>query len=1002
MLSLPKRPIIKLKKYNRKTPINVVNKNIIIQNTNKVNDALLDENLIQEQHLKKDPIPNITSYINNIPDTIDVEEEDTVNLYPDTDLVETHVSTEQSEKLLLSDPSVGEIKDINEDQDLNLTIQEKPVANILYNDIPISNEFNGKLEFDKFGIPKPTKNNLLLMSLEDLEKVCKSSWNLSTHINPLLIELSDELTVHKKASKLDKCMALFNYRKNTTKKKITHLDKNDYENFAWSNDTELSFREKIWILQNSTSFKQFINNHFIKYRLNDTGKNLLVHDDPSSPYLYQQSVVDYLSPNTPYRSLLAYHGLGSGKTRTSILLSSQFIKDDKKILVLLPGALRNTFIEQLYNWGIEGIKIPNLDKLSPDERKIQENASNKIISHYYDILTYNEAGLYEKLRMLLSPKGLLENKLIIIDEIHDFVSRMSKPTNLSRKVYHFLMDKTKNCKFLGLSGTPLLNSAHELGILFNILRGKMKNDLTLYPETEEAFNDLFVNYYDRSITNSYLFKRRLSGLISYYAGSPDFSIMPEKIHMPTVELTMSDHQYQLYLQERYLESKGERKKTKNDEISSSGSAFRTYSRLVSNFSFPPDIERPKPISSRDFKLHKKYNNYHPKFISPEDVIDEIDNIDVTIEKTDEEGESSLSKKQRQLTYLNMLDEAYGLLISKDYFTDANLKIYSPKFLHMLQNIKSGEGHQGLIYIYTEFRMLEGVRIFGAILEHHGYTAIDLSTIHSIDDLKPGLRYGIISSNENAPQRKILQNIFRNIKNAHGEYIKIILGTSASSQGINLKYVTQVHVTEEYWNKIREEQVEGRAARIGSHTDLPKSEQKVYIYKYRMLLSTSQQKDIVPKLDNNKEIVSTELYIHNLATTKQLINQQFLKMLKESSFDCNLNYLVNSKLDPDFICLDIPESTGKYIYLPDIAQDPLDNEYQKTIKYETYLPAKRTINKIDYGFKVDTSGKPILTDITINKLFYPQVIVLYDYNLLKNGIENKKKYFIIGTNKLIDV
>mgnify|MGYP003335213451 CR=1 FL=1 len=682
-------------------------------------------------------------------------------------------------------------------------------------------------------------------------------------------------------------------------------------------------------------------------------------------------------------------------------------------------------------YGPKGVYIENYKKLSAEVRREKETAANRVITHYYDILTYNEGGLYTKLRMLVNPKtGMLEDRLIIIDEVHDFISRMSNITNQSRRIYYFLMDHVSNCKFLGLSGSPILNSAYELAVLFNIFRGRMNNTLPLFPESADEFNDRFVNYLDSSVLNQQLFQRRISGLVSYYnIGSSDFSQMPEKIVMPTNEILMSDYQYKLYLSERYSESKKEQSRNKTVEV---GSSFRTYSRMVCNFVFPEEISRPKPISARDFRSFERFKDREIKHADiVEDVKDDVDptNLDTLDEpdpnestfnsnKTTSNSEApaeseadvnfnELTKKQRQMTYTKMLDSAYDYLVQnqKTIFSKAELLKYSPKMAKILENIANSPGNQGMKYIYTEFRILEGIRILSLALEHvlH-YEKIDFSQIKSFADLKKlgkKKRYGVISSEEDRPQRKLLIQISKESENDHGEYLDVIMGTSASSQGINLQGITQVHIMEPYWNMVRNNQVIGRAVRINSHTHLPEDERKVYIYTYRMVLTREQQMDISSKLDSSKESSSTEEYVHRLAMQKEAINNKFSYLMKSGSVDCNLNYLVNIQSDPNLVCLDVPEAAGPYLYYPDINQDPTDYEYIKNIKYETFVPAKKMINDTLYGYKAHINGKPILTQITYRGRIYPNAICLYDYDMLVNNIEIVRKFYVLDLNKLID-
>ena len=73
--------------------------------------------------------------------------------------------------------------------------------------------------------------------------------------------------------------------------------------------------------------------------------------------------------------------------------------------------------------------------------------------------------------------NLFDNKVVIIDEAHNFVSRivnkMGKPESLNQRLYEYLMT-AENCRIVLLTGTPIINYPNEIGILFNILRGYIK------------------------------------------------------------------------------------------------------------------------------------------------------------------------------------------------------------------------------------------------------------------------------------------------------------------------------------------------------------------------------------------------------------------------------------------------------------------------------------------------------------------------------------------------
>ena len=64
---------------------------------------------------------------------------------------------------------------------------------------------------------------------------------------------------------------------------------------------------------------------------------------------HQKIVRDYLNLITPYRGILLFHGLGSGKTCSSIAIA-EGMKDNKRVIVMTPASLRRNYYEELKKW----------------------------------------------------------------------------------------------------------------------------------------------------------------------------------------------------------------------------------------------------------------------------------------------------------------------------------------------------------------------------------------------------------------------------------------------------------------------------------------------------------------------------------------------------------------------------------------------------------------------------------------------------------------------------
>ena len=117
-----------------------------------------------------------------------------------------------------------------------------------------------------------------------------------------------------------------------------------------------------YYLYNREIFISFINSLFEPYKQQllkeekemESGKTSIScsasESNNFSLLIHQKIVRDYINIYTPYRGLLLYHGLGSGKTCSSIAIA-EGIKNDKKILIMTPASLRDNYIEELKKCG---------------------------------------------------------------------------------------------------------------------------------------------------------------------------------------------------------------------------------------------------------------------------------------------------------------------------------------------------------------------------------------------------------------------------------------------------------------------------------------------------------------------------------------------------------------------------------------------------------------------------------------------------------------------------
>ena len=304
-----------------------------------------------------------------------------------------------------------------------------------------------------------------------------------------------------------------------------------------------------YYLNNREIFVNFINSLFEQYTQElskEESANAISCDNIGtgsgtgafSLLTHQKLVRDYLNLYTPYRGLLLYHGLGSGKTASSIAIA-EGMKTVKKILVMTPASLRDNYMEELKKagdflykrnqywewvsveknqeyletlssilhlsveyikkkkgaWLINVSKPSNYTEIAEDyaKKKSLEDQIDEMIHVKYSFINYN--GLRTpKLKELTNnfTRNIFDDKVIIIDEAHNFISRIVNklgkekdvpvdkhgnkehlPRAMFLKLYEMLLS-ARNTRVVLLTGTPIVNYPNEIAILFNILRGYIK------------------------------------------------------------------------------------------------------------------------------------------------------------------------------------------------------------------------------------------------------------------------------------------------------------------------------------------------------------------------------------------------------------------------------------------------------------------------------------------------------------------------------------------------
>jgi len=236
---------------------------------------------------------------------------------------------------------------------------------------------------------------------------------------------------------------------------------------------------------------------------------------------------------------------------------------------------------------------------------------------------------------------------------------------------------------------------------------------------------------------------------------------------------------------------------------------------------------------------------------------------------------------------------YGKIFSRD-----EIGKYSAKIKCIIEKIYNSENDRvsdGIILIYSQY-IDSGLIPMALALEEMGFTrygqqgikplfknrpteVVDVRTMKPPEDKKNFMpaRYSMITGDPRlSPNNDFEVKGLTGIDNKDGNKVKVVLISKAGSEGIDLKFIRQVHILDPWYNMNRPEQTIGRAVRNFSHKDLPFEKRNVEIYMYGTIL------------DNNIE-EAADLYVYRVAEYKAIQIGKVTRILKETAVDCIINH-----------------------------------------------------------------------------------------------------------------
>lgn len=653
----------------------------------------------------------------------------------------------------------------------------------------------------------------------------------------------------------------------------------------------------------------------------------------------QRFVANFMSPKTPYRSALLYHGTGVGKTCSGIQIAEQWLYTypNKKVIILAPPTIQKGIVGNIFN--INKVRLgeeegePNsavqctgnyymesTGTMFERDRKRIENKAMNLIRRRYEIYGYGEFAnkIDKKLKAIPSnftgeerrqrERKMLNDeyggRLIIIDEVHNLRDvpedgqdkEGDAPAGPGEQldeaegkvltpIIRKLIDLANDIKLVTMTATPMYNSYMEIIFLFNLLLRNDRKPLLRLPDIFQADGSFrprtrladgriipggreklgriashYVSYMrgENPITFPLrLDPRGVPRITDYPNLSPSGNELDADAAEFTQRLTMVPVEFQgdsLAAQEEMMDDIPE-----GTELN----AMQTAPFLQAGTCVVP------PIAGADLKTRASRTglnlHFHQQVVG---------------------GEVIFKAKQAGGASWLAVDELQG---------------YAPKIATVIKRI---ETTIGVCFVYTRFVRM-GAIPFILALEANGYTPYGRRLGYLSDGMQVegGRRCALCSGREKdhephafepadfVPAKYVLLTGDKTLSpkkddhiqdekqaaNKDGGIIKVVVGSSVASEGVDLKFIREIHILEGWFHLNKTEQIVGRGIRTCSHALLPKEKRNCTVYLYA---------GVLPEEDGRE---SVDLYTYRIAYSKGRQIGAVSRLLKERAIDCSLNH-----------------------------------------------------------------------------------------------------------------
>jgi hypothetical protein len=657
----------------------------------------------------------------------------------------------------------------------------------------------------------------------------------------------------------------------------------------------------------------------------------------------QKLLRNFMSPYTPYRSLLIYHEMGVGKTCTAITIAESLktitTNSDTKIYVIRPDELER----QIFNVNVIKDKKPLFQctgdsylqnpehslliekceagndysceqlksKVDKDIRKIYEFSGSQTwankVEKELDMKTKgieNEKDKIDKEKQIVS--NMFDNAVIIVDEAHALRSN-NELDKIVPPILTKVLKYSSNLRLIFLTATPIYDKPQNIISIINYF---LLNDKR--PVMKES--DVFDKNGNLKPDGRHILEENTRGYISFLRGSNPFEFpirLSAKYNIPNEMFNIKQYP-KLDIYGKRLEKENHIKHLELVDCPMKGAQLELFTYHMKNDIIPE-------IDEDELDKMESINPLFDTSLSDDDENSNINDISKSSRKLSHKSSHKSSSSQsrielardvgnlfeRQLS--NFIYQSLGecnknlKLVSGDIgfkqigtkqhgkftyeFNDPNygkrfklpeLANWSSKISKVIERVLVSTGP---VFIYSFFSG-SGIIPLAFALEMNGYKRYKQHGTPLLENSHKDNTYrgDYIIYSGNQPLSLYAKEYLNNERGMINEKsVKVFIGTSKASEGLNLFGYREVHILDPWHNINLTEQTIGRVIRTGSHLHLPPQERNVTVYQY---VSTLPDRE------------SFDLKMYRTCEDKAIKAGIVEKILKENAFDCELNKSVN--------------------------------------------------------------------------------------------------------------